>query len=78
VIAALTVFLASAALAPKASAWLRSWIGSLGMNDWWSLPEDLSLAWLLGTAAYMTLPLVAVGLWLVLAPVLVFLALDDP
>ncbi len=68
----------SAALAPAASAWLRSWIGTLGVPGWWSLPQDLSLSWIIGTAAYMTLPLLAVGLWLVLAPLVVFLVLDDP
>lgn len=73
-LAALAVFLVSAALAPAATAWLRSWLGT----DWWSIPENLSLTWMLGTAAYMTLPLLAVGLWLVLAPVIVFLTLEDP
>lgn len=78
VIATVCVFVASAALAPAASSWMRGWIGTLGAPGWWSLPQDLSLSWMLGTAAYMTLPLLAVGLWLVLAPVVVFLVLDDP
>jgi len=76
-VAAVCVFAASVALAPAASAWVREWIGGLGAAPWWSVPPDVSLTWILGTAAYTTLPILAVGLWLVLAPVLVYLALDE-
>jgi hypothetical protein len=68
---------ASVVLAPAAAAWVRAGLGSLGAEAWSSLPADISLAWLLSTAAYTTLPLLAVGAWVVLAPVVVYLALDD-
>jgi hypothetical protein len=64
-------------IAPAASAWVRQSISVLGMTDWWALPHDFSLSWLLRTTAYTTLPLIAAGIWVVLAPVLVYLALDD-
>jgi hypothetical protein len=64
-------------IAPSASAWVRQAIGALGMSDWWMLPRDFSLSWLLRTTAYTTLPLIAACIWVVLAPVLVYLALDD-
>lgn len=76
-VATICVFAASIALAPAASGWLREWIGTQVVSGWWSLPQDVSLSWILGTAAYMTVPLLAVGLWLVLAPVVVYLALDE-
>ena len=38
---------------------------------------DVSFAWILSAAAYTTLPLLAVGIWVVLAPVVVYLALDE-
>lgn len=77
--AAATICAAIAAilLAPAASVWVRSLVTSLGASAWWSLPGDISFAWVLSTAAYTTLPLVAVGLWIVLAPVVVYLALDE-
>jgi hypothetical protein len=68
---------ASVAAAPAASAWVREVITTLGATSWWSVPRDLSLSWILGAAAYTTLPLLAAGVWIVLAPVLVYLALDD-
>jgi hypothetical protein len=64
-------------VAPAASAWVRGLITSLGASDWWSLPRDVSFAWVLSAAAYTTLPLLAVGIWIVLAPVVVYLALDE-
>ena len=64
-------------VAPSASAWVRQAIGALGLPDWWLLPRDFSLSWLLQTTAYTTLPLIAACIWVVLAPVLVYLALDD-
>ena len=75
--ATVCVFAVSVALAPAAFEGVRRWIAALGATAWWSVPPDLSLSWLLGAAAYTTLPLLAVGLWLVLAPVVVFLVLDD-
>lgn len=68
---------ASVALAPAASSWVRELVTALGATRWWALPQDLSFSWILGAAAYTTLPLLAVGIWIVLAPVLVYLALDE-
>jgi hypothetical protein len=67
----------SIALAPAASAWVRESLTALGATGWWSLPQDFSFSWILGAAAYTTLPLLAVGVWIVLAPVVVYLALDE-
>lgn len=64
-------------IAPSASAWVRQSISVLGMTEWWALPRDFSLSWILRTTAYTTLPLIAACIWVVLAPVLVYLALDD-
>lgn len=71
------VALASVAAAPTASAWLRQLIATLGVTGWSSLPDSFSLGWVLGAAAYTTFPLLAVGIWIVLAPVVVYLALDE-
>jgi hypothetical protein len=68
---------ASVAAAPAASGWLREVVAALGATGWWSIPRDLSLAWIVGAAAYTTIPILAVGVWVVLAPVMVYLALDD-
>ena len=67
----------SIAVAPAASAWVRESVTALGATGWSSLPRDVSLSWVLGAAAYTTLPLLAVGIWVVLAPVVVYLALDE-
>jgi hypothetical protein len=67
----------SIAAAPAASAWVRELIITFGAAAWWSAPRDLSLSWILGAAAYTTLPLLAVGMWIVIAPVVVYLALDE-
>lgn len=77
--AAATVCVAavSIAAAPTASEWVRGVIFALGATAWWSAPRDVTLSWVLGAAAYTTLPLLAVGVWVVLAPVVVYLALDD-
>jgi hypothetical protein len=76
-VATICVALVSIAVAPAASAWVRSLVMSLGAADWWSLQSDVSFSWILSAAAYTTLPLLAVGIWVVLAPVVVYLALDD-
>jgi len=72
-----SVFAVCAALAPAASEWLRGLMTPFGAREWWTLPHELSAAWVAGTAAYTALPMLAVALWLVLAPVVVYLALDD-
>ena len=76
-VATICVAIASLAVAPAASSWLRSLLTSLGATDWWSLPSDINFSWILSAAAYTTLPLLAVGIWVVLAPVVVYLALDE-
>ena len=76
-VATICAAIASLIVAPAASAWVRSLITSLGAADWWSLPSDVSFSWILSAAAYTTLPLLAVGVWIVLAPVVVYLALDE-
>jgi hypothetical protein len=77
-IATACVAIASLAVAPAASAWLRALITSLGAADWWSLPSTgVSFSWIVSAAAYVTLPLLIVGVWIVLAPVVVYLALDE-
>ena len=76
-IATVCAAIASVLVAPAASAWVRGLITSLGAADWWSLPGDVSFSWVLSAAAYTTLPLLAVGIWIVLAPVVVYLALDE-
>jgi hypothetical protein len=67
----------SIAAAPAVSGWVREMIATFGAGTWWASPGDLSLSWMLGAAAYTTLPLLAVGMWIVVAPVVVYLALDD-
>jgi hypothetical protein len=67
----------SIALAPAAAAWVTAVLGAVGAGGWSSVPGSFSLAWLLSAAAYTTLPILAVGAWIVLAPVVVYLALDD-
>jgi hypothetical protein len=74
--ATMTAAAASLALAPAAAAWVRNGLTSLG-GGWSSVPESLGLSWVLSAAAYTTLPLLAVGAWVVLAPVVVYLALDE-
>ena len=64
-------------IAPSASAWVRQSISAFGAADLWSMPHDFSVSWILRTTAYTTVPLIAAGVWVVLAPVLVYLALDD-
>jgi hypothetical protein len=75
--ATICVAAASIAAAPAASTWVREIITTLGATSWWSVPRDVSLSWILGAAAYTTLPLLAAGVWIVLAPVVVYLALDE-
>jgi hypothetical protein len=65
------------ALAPTASAWARELVVAAAAADWWAVPKDVGFGWILGAAAYTTLPLLAVGIWVVLAPVVVYLALDE-
>lgn len=76
-VATICVAVASIAVAPAASAWVRALITSLGAAEWWTPPTDVSLSWILSAAVYTTLPLLAVGIWVVLAPVVVYLALDE-
>jgi hypothetical protein len=76
-IATVCVAAASLAAAPAASAWVRKMIATVGAATSWSSPGEVNLSWILGTALYTTLPLLAVGMWIVLAPVVVYLALDD-
>lgn len=76
-VATICAAVASIAVAPAAAAWVRELVTTLGATGWSALPRDVSLSWILGTAAYVTVPLLAVGVWIVLAPVLVFLALDE-
>jgi hypothetical protein len=76
-VATICVAVVSLAAAPTASTWVRQVITALGATTWWSMPADVSVSWVLGAAAYTTLPLLAVGMWLVLAPVVVYLALDE-
>ena len=77
IVATLVALVAAIAVAPAASASIRSSIKTLGATDWWVMPTDFSLSWVVSAAAYTTLPLIAVGVWIVLAPVVVFLALDE-
>ena len=76
-IATVCVAAASVAAAPTAMGWVRQMIAAIGAATWWSSPGEVNLSWILGTALYTTLPLVAVGMWIILAPVVVYLALDD-
>jgi hypothetical protein len=76
-LATVVVAVVAIALAPAASAWIRGSLAAFGAADFWALPRDLSLSWIVGAAAYTTLPLLAVGIWVVLAPVVVYLALDE-
>jgi hypothetical protein len=76
-VATVCAAVASLAVAPAASAWVRSMITALGAAEWWTLPSDVSFSWIVSAAAYTTLPLLAVGVWIVLAPVVVYLALDE-
>jgi hypothetical protein len=64
-------------LAPAGSSWVRRGLADLGASAWWSLPADVSVSWALGAAAYTTVPLLVAGLWVILAPVVVYLALDE-
>lgn len=77
IVATISAAAASLAVAPTATTWIRALLSTLGGSDWWSLPQNLSLSWIVGAAAYTTLPLLAVGVWIVLAPVVVYLALDE-
>ena len=76
-IATVVAAVVAIALAPMASTWIRSSLAALGAAEFWALPRDVSLSWVLSAAAYTTLPLIVVGVWVVLAPVVVYLALDD-
>ena len=76
-LATVVVAVVAVALAPAASTWIRASLAALGAAEFWALPRDVSLSWILSAAVYTTLPLLAVGVWVVLAPVLVYLALDE-
>jgi hypothetical protein len=77
IVATVCAAAASLALAPAASSWMRELLATFGATGWSALPPDLSVSWILGAAAYVTLPLLAVGVWIVVAPVVVYLALDE-
>jgi hypothetical protein len=76
-LATVVVAIAAIALAPTASSWIRGSLAAFGAAEFWALPRDFSLSWILSAAAYTTLPLLAVGVSVVLAPVVVYLALDE-
>jgi predicted anti-sigma-YlaC factor YlaD len=71
------IALVQAVATASVSDWVREMITTFGAGTWWASPRDLSLSWMLGAAAYATLPLLAVGMWIVIAPVVVYFALDD-
>ena len=76
-VATICAAIAAIALAPTASAWARELVVAAAAAGWWASPKDVGLGWILGAAAYTTVPLLAVGIWVVLAPVVVYLALDE-
>ena len=76
-IATITAAIVALALAPAASTWVRGSLAGLGGAELWYLPGTIDLTWMLSAAVYTTLPLLAVGVWVVLAPVVVYLALDE-
>ena len=76
-IATIVAAVVAIALAPAASTWVRGSLAAIGAAELGSLTGNINLSWVLSAAIYTTLPLIAVGLWVVLAPVLVYLALDE-
>ena len=76
-IATIIAAVVAIALAPAASTWIRGSLAALGAAEVWSLPRTVDVSWMLGAAVYTTLPLLAAGVWVVLAPVVVYLALDE-
>ena len=77
VIATICAAFGAIALAPAASRGIRAALAAMSGTEWLALPADVSFSWLLGAAFYTTLPLIAACLWVVLAPVVVYLALDE-
>jgi hypothetical protein len=77
VLATICAAVGAIALAPAASHGIRAALAAISGTEWLTLPADISFSWLLGAAFYATLPLVAAGIWVVLAPVVVYLALDE-
>jgi hypothetical protein len=77
VVATICAACGAIALAPAASNGIRASLAAIGATEWLALPPDVSFSWLLGAAAYTTLPLIAAGVWVILAPVVVYLALDE-
>ena len=69
--------IASVLAAPSASAWLGRLLDAATRHAAWPAQGDPAIAWVLGAAAYTTFPLVAIGMWIVLAPVIVYLVLDE-
>lgn len=64
-------------LFPPASASVRDAVDALMAADWWSLPA-VTLSRLSSAAAGVTLPLLAIAIWVVVAPVvIVYLAIQD-
>ena len=76
-VATVVAAIVAIALAPAASGWIRGSLATLGGTGFWTMPRDVNISWSLSAAAYTTLPLIAVGVWVVLAPVVVYLALDE-
>ena len=76
-LATVVVAIVAIVLAPTASNWIRGSLTAFGAAEFWTLPRDLNFSWILSAAAYTTLPLLAVGVSVVLAPVVVYLALDE-
>ncbi len=77
VIATICAAFGAIALAPAASQGIRATIAAIAGTEWLTLPSNVSFSWLLGAAFYTTLPLIAAGVWVILAPVVVYLALDE-
>ena len=64
-------------LAPAAADSVGRLVATAAAPDWRLTSPDVSVGWMVSTAAYMALPLLAAGVSLVLAPVVVYLALDE-
>ena len=77
VLATICAAVGAIALAPAASTGIRAALAAIGATEWLALPRDVSFTWLVGAAFDTTLPLIAAGVWVVLAPVVVYLARDE-
>jgi hypothetical protein len=74
-----TVVVAAVAIAgaPAAYVMARNLIATVAASGWGAAPRDVTWSWIAGVTAYTALPLLAAGVWIVLAPVVVLLTLDD-